>query len=181
MKAIILDRDGVINFDSEHYIKSPEEWHAIPESLEAIATLNRHGYTVFVITNQSGIARGFYDAETLQKIHQKFLQELADVSGHVEEILFCPHHPKDHCACRKPEPALVYQLRDKYALTLADTYFIGDSWSDMEVSQKSGCKPLLVLTGNGEHTLKKHTKYQTIPHFKNLAEAVHFVLSRSYE
>lgn len=178
MKFIILDRDGVINHDSLEYIKSPDEWHAIPGSLEAIAQLNRAGFHVLVATNQSGVSRGYYDLETLALIHEKFIRELAAVGGYVEEIFFCPHHPDDKCPCRKPQPGMLYQIRDKYQLNLENIYFVGDSASDMEVATIAGCKPLLVLTGNGKKTLEKFANVHHIPSFENLAEAAQFAIEQ---
>lgn len=176
MKFIILDRDGVINFDSEHYIKSPDEWHAIPGSLEAIADLNRAGYRVLVATNQSGVARGYYDLETLNLIHEKFMRELAAVGGYVDEIFFCPHHPDDHCQCRKPKPGLFDKIKEKYQFDFANTYYVGDSASDIEVALAAGCKPVLVLTGNGEKTRQKFADAALLPVFPNLAAVVQSIL-----
>lgn len=180
MKYIILDRDGVINFDSPHYIKSPDEWHPIPGSLEAIATLNRAGFHVLVATNQSGIARGYYDLETLNDIHEKLIRELTAVGGYIDEIFFCPHHPDDHCSCRKPQPGMLHQIRDKYHLSLENTYFVGDSVADVELCLKTGCKPLLVLTGNGKQTLEKYAESHHIPAFENLADTVRFVIADNF-
>lgn len=179
MNYIILDRDGVINFDSDQYIKSPDEWHPIPGSLEAIARLNRHGYRVLVATNQSGVARGLYDIGILDQIHEKLMQELAAVGGYIDEIFFCPHHPEDNCTCRKPKPGLIHQIKAKYDVNLLGTYFIGDSYADMEAARSAGCKPLLVLTGNGRRTLEKYPEFLEIPQFTNLAEAVDYVITHS--
>lgn len=173
---IILDRDGVINYDSTEYIKSPDEWEAIPGSLEAIAQLNRAGYRVVVVTNQSGVARGYYDLETLDHIHEKLQTELASVGGHIDEIFFCPHHPDEHCVCRKPKPGMFYKVREKYNVNFGDTFFIGDSLSDMEVAAAVGCKPILVLTGNGKKTLDKNPELSNIKVFSDLAEAVQHIL-----
>jgi len=177
MSYIILDRDGVINFDSDQYIKSPDEWHPIPGSLEAIARLNRHGYRVLVATNQSGVARGLYDIGILDQIHEKLVHELASVGGYIEEIFFCPHHPDEKCGCRKPQPGLLHQIQAKYPINLVDTFFIGDSHVDMEVACTAGCQPLLVLTGNGHRTLEKYPEFSTIPRFVDLSEAVEYVIS----
>lgn len=177
MSYIILDRDGVINFDSDQYIKSPDEWHPIPGSLEAIARLNRYGYRVLVATNQSGVARGLYDISVLDQIHEKLMRELAAVGGYVEEIFFCPHHPEDNCVCRKPKPGLIHQIQAKYPIDPVDTFFIGDSHADMEAAQSAGCIPLLVLTGNGQRTLEKYPAFLIIPKFTDLAEAVDYVIS----
>lgn len=173
---IILDRDGVINFDSDAYIKSPEEWHAIPGSLEAIAQLNRAGFRIFIVTNQSGVGRGLYDLETLDQIHEKLIHELAAVGGYIEDIFFCPHHPLDNCACRKPKPGMLYQIQKKYHVTLQDSYYIGDSLADVQAALSVGCKPILVLTGNGKKTLEKNTNLRGIKHFTDLAEAVNSIL-----
>lgn len=173
---IILDRDGVINYDSEHYIKSPDEWHAIPGSLDAIADLNRAGFRVLVATNQSGVARGYYDLEMLDRIHEKLLNELREVGGHIDEIFFCPHHPDENCGCRKPKIGLFQQIQKKYAVNFADTFYIGDSYTDIQVALATGCKPILVLTSKGQQTLENHPEFTSLPHFANLAEAVKYIL-----
>lgn len=178
MSYIILDRDGVINFDSDAYIKSPAEWLPIPRSLEAVAALNRAGYRVLVATNQSGVARGYYDLETLDQIHEKMMRELAAVGGYIEEIFFCPHHPDENCKCRKPKPGMLHAIQDKYQLDLTETFFIGDSMSDLGAAQAVGCKLLLVMTGNGHKTLERVSADSTIPSFADLHEAVQFVLSQ---
>ncbi|OGT36083.1 MAG: D-glycero-beta-D-manno-heptose-1,7-bisphosphate 7-phosphatase [Gammaproteobacteria bacterium RIFCSPHIGHO2_12_FULL_37_14] len=175
MTFIILDRDGVINYDSSEYIKSPAEWLPIPGSLPAIAKLNRAGFRVIIATNQSGIARGFYDIAMLNAIHEKLINELKVCGGHIEEIFFCPHHPQDHCHCRKPNPGLLYQIQAKYSVELAKTFFIGDSLVDVQAARAAGCQPLLVRTGKGLEVLQKHSEL-LIPNFADLAEAVDYVL-----
>jgi D-glycero-D-manno-heptose 1,7-bisphosphate phosphatase len=172
MAFIILDRDGVINFDSDHYIKSPAEWLPIPGSLEAIAKLNRLGYRVLVATNQSGVARKLYDMDTLYQIHEKLFAELEKVGGVIEEIFFCPHHPDEHCGCRKPEPGLLHKIQEKYGMNLADTYFIGDSIADVRAAAAAGCKPILVMTGNGIKTVANHPDVLSIQRCESLAHAV---------
>jgi D-glycero-D-manno-heptose 1,7-bisphosphate phosphatase len=174
---IILDRDGVINYESAAYIKSPAEWLPIPGSLVAIAQLNRAGYQVVVATNQSGIARGLYDLEMLSDIHAKFVSELAAVGGYIDEIFFCPHHPAVNCECRKPNLGLFRRIQEKYATDLKDTFFIGDNFTDMQVAFALPCKPILVLTGKGQKTLASHPELLAIPHFADLAEAVQYVLT----
>lgn len=181
MPYIILDRDGVINFDSDEYIKSPDEWLPIPRSLEAVAALNRAGYRVLVATNQSGVARGYYDLAMLDQIHEKMMRELAAVGGYVEEIFYCPHHPDDQCGCRKPKPGMLYAIQKKYQLDLPNTYFIGDSFADMGAAAAAGCKPILVLTGNGQKTLARHPHLAEVPAFTDLAEAVAFILAQDNE
>lgn len=156
-KLIILDRDGVINYDSADYIKSPEEWIPIPGSLEAIAKLNHAGYHVAIATNQSGLSRGYYDLDTLHRIHQKMHEQLADLDAHVEVIFFCPHIPENHCECRKPKPGLFYQIAERFNIDLSQETVpaIGDSLRDLEAAEKASCKPILVLTGNGKKTRDK--------------------------
>lgn len=180
-KLIILDRDGVINYDSDHYIKTPEEWRAIPGSLDAIAKLNHAGYRVVVATNQSGVARGFYDIPMLNRIHEKLISELASYGGVIDEIFFCPHHPDEHCVCRKPALGMFHQIQHKYGMNLSDVYFIGDSYSDIQVAERLPCKSILVLTSKGEKTLKNNPKLLTIPHFVDFATAVNYILKSEQE
>jgi D-glycero-D-manno-heptose 1,7-bisphosphate phosphatase len=177
MPFIILDRDGVINYDSEEYIKSPEEWLPIPGSLDAIAQLNRSGFQVLVATNQSGVARGYYDLDGLSRIHEKLQDELAAVGGYIEEIFYCPHHPLDACLCRKPKPGLLHQMKMKYQIDLTNTFFIGDSAVDVQAAQAAGCMPILVMTGNGQKSLKNYPEFINIPTFPDLARATEYVIS----
>lgn len=170
---IILDRDGVINQDSPDFIKSPEEWLPIPGSLEAIAKLTRAGHTVVVATNQSGIARGLYSLEMLDKIHQKMQNELAKVGGQIDAIYFCPHGPDDACVCRKPKPGLFLEIANDYRTNFSDAVAVGDSWRDLQAAQTAGCKAVLVKTGNGKKTLLEYSELNnTIPIYDDLA---HFV------
>jgi len=178
-KILILDRDGVINHDPEGYISHPDDWHPIEGSLSAIATLNRLGWHVFVVTNQSGIGRGYYDLESLAKIHEKMLQELAAVGGHIEEIFFCPHHPDANCVCRKPQPGLIFAIQKKFDLKLHEAFFVGDKLSDIEAAKAAGCKPLLVLTGQGEKT-REENPLLDVPYFANLASvAAHLAVAEA--
>jgi D-glycero-D-manno-heptose 1,7-bisphosphate phosphatase len=175
MSYIILDRDGVINYESVEYIKSPDEWLPIPRSLEAVAALNRAGFRVLIATNQSGVGRGYYDLATLDQIHEKMMRELAAVGGCIEEIFFCPHHPDDQCGCRKPKPGMLHAMQKKYGFALEETYFIGDSSADVGAAEAAKCKPILVMTGNGYKTIEKHQS-SDIPSFADLHEAVEFIV-----
>ena len=182
MKTIILDRDGVINADSDAYIKSPEEWIPIPGSLEAIARLNQAGYQVFVISNQSGIGRKLFDLKTLEAIHEKMSRQLALRGGHIEKIYFCPHRPEDHCHCRKPETGLFEQLQKEYQLaSLTDVYYVGDKYIDWIMAKRAHCPFIFVLTGHGQEELKSHQAIfdaeKNLPIVENLAQAVDFILS----
>ena len=155
-KAIVLDRDGVINSDSADYIKHPSEWHALAGSLEAIAMLAQAGYRTFVVTNQSGIGRGLFTLETLAAIHAKMLAAVAAAGGEIEGIYFCPHAPADGCDCRKPHAGLLRRIEAEHGLSLAGAPMIGDKWSDLVAAQRVGARGILVLTGVGRQTLAAH-------------------------
>ncbi|MEW8276952.1 MAG: D-glycero-beta-D-manno-heptose 1,7-bisphosphate 7-phosphatase [Candidatus Thiodiazotropha sp.] len=150
MKLIILDRDGVINLDSDAYIKSPEEWIPIAESLQAIARLSRAGYRVFVATNQSGVARGLFDIETLNAIHRKMIDAVQEVGGSIDAVLFCPHGPDDACNCRKPKAGLYEEIAKRTQQSLQGVPIIGDSLRDIEAAISAEADPILVRTGKGE-------------------------------
>lgn len=149
---VILDRDGVINFESPEFIKNPDEWIPIPGSLQAIANLKANGYKVVVATNQSGIARGLYSHEMLNHIHEKMLMQLKQLNTSLDGIFYCPHHPNDHCSCRKPQPGLLLQIAQQFKIDLQQTVCVGDSLRDIQAAQFVRAKPLLVLTGNGQKT-----------------------------
>lgn len=174
---IILDRDGVINEDSDQYIKTPEEWHAITGSLSAIAKLNRAGHRVVVASNQSGLARGYFTAATLEAIHKKMHQELLNVQGHLDGIYYCPHHPDENCACRKPKPGLLKKIASDLNDDLSNAIMIGDTFSDFQTAQAAGVKFILVLTGKGLRTAKQYsTQLHHIIVADNLLDAVeHFI------
>ncbi len=152
MKLIILDRDGVINEDSEQFIKSPEEWHPIPGSLEAIARLNQWGWRVVVASNQSGVGRGLFDMDTLNSIHEKMVKSLAQAGGRIDAIFFCPHAADSTCDCRKPKPGLLKQIAERFNVDLAGVPTVGDSMRDLLAGEAVGCAPYLVLTGKGART-----------------------------
>ena len=169
---VILDRDGVINEDSDEFIKSPEEWIPIPGSLEAIARLNNAGVLVTVATNQSGIGRGLLSADTLNQIHAKFQRALTRVGGHIDGIFFCPHTPEEGCKCRKPEPGLLQAISRRFAIPLVDVPFIGDTARDVETAVAAGAMPMLVGTGKGRHTRETHPELHELPWFDDLESAV---------
>jgi len=153
MKLIVLDRDGVINRDSADFIKSADEWVALPGSLEAIARLNREGWRVVVASNQSGLSRGLFDMQALNEIHAAFRSQLAAVGGQVDAIFICPHGPDDGCTCRKPLPGLMQDIARRYDTSLRGIPAVGDSLRDLQAAASSGCQPWLVRTGNGAKLL----------------------------
>jgi len=154
-KLIILDRDGVINRDSDKYIKTPDEWEAIPGSMEAIARLCRADYRVVVITNQSGIGRGLFTINTLNKIHQKMIDKITVSGGELSAVFFCPHMDEDQCGCRKPKPGLFLDVADRLRYDISDVFAVGDSLRDLQAALGGGAKPILVRTGNGRQTEQK--------------------------
>jgi len=153
VKLLILDRDGVINHDSDAYIKSVEEWIPIPGSIEAIAQLSKAGWTVAVATNQSGIARGYYDIATLDAMHARFRELVAEQGGEVGLIVYCPHGPDEGCDCRKPKPGMLKAIADHYAVDLAGIWFVGDSKGDLKAALAVDSQPVLVKTGKGLQTM----------------------------
>ena len=152
MKLIILDRDGVINADSEQFIKSPDEWKPIPGSLEAIARLNQWGWRVVVASNQSGVGRGLFGMDTLNAINDKMVRSLAQVGGRLDAIFFCPHAADSTCECRKPKSGLFQQIAERFNADLTGVPCVGDSLRDLQAGVSMGCEPYLVLTGKGMKT-----------------------------
>jgi D-glycero-D-manno-heptose 1,7-bisphosphate phosphatase len=171
-ELVILDRDGVINEDSDDYIRSPEDWVPIPGSLEAIARLNHAGVIVVVASNQSGIGRGLFTLRDLNRIHAKFQRALARVGGHVDGIFFCPHPPDAGCECRKPAPGLLRSISLRFSLSLSDVPFIGDTKRDVEAALAARARPVLVRTGKGMRSLHEHPGLARYPWFDDLAAAV---------
>ena len=152
MKLIILDRDGVINYDSDQFIKSPEEWKPLPGSLEAIARLTQAGYRVVVATNQSGVGRGLFDMPTLNAIHEKMHKACAQTGGRIDAVFFCPHAANANCECRKPKSGMIAEIAERYSMDLSGVPAVGDSLRDLEASVRLGAQPILVLTGKGQQT-----------------------------
>jgi D-glycero-D-manno-heptose 1,7-bisphosphate phosphatase len=152
MKLVILDRDGTINHDSDHYIKSLDEWRPIKGSLEAIARLTQAGYRIVVATNQSGISRGLFSTRTLFEIHDALQRAAAQAGGRVDAFFFCPHAADAACQCRKPQPGMLLEVARRFNIALKDTYMVGDALRDVQAAAAAGARPVLVLTGKGQKT-----------------------------
>jgi D-glycero-D-manno-heptose 1,7-bisphosphate phosphatase len=152
-KVVVLDRDGVINVDSDAFIKSPDEWVALPGSLEAIARLNQAGYRVAIATNQSGIGRGLFDMNALNAMHLKMHRMVALVGGRIDAVFFCPHTAEDHCECRKPKPGMLKMIAERFEADPKATPVVGDSLRDLQAGAALGFATHLVLTGKGRQTL----------------------------
>lgn len=177
MKLIILDRDGVINFGSDQFIKSPDEWKPIPGSLEAIARLTREGWRVVVATNQSGLARGLFEMATLNAIHAKMHKAVAQAGGRIEAVFYCPHSADMNCDCRKPMAGLFKEISARYGRDLKGVPSVGDSLRDLEAAASVGARPLLVKTGKGKKTLAAGGLPADTPVFADLEEAVEHLLA----
>lgn len=178
MKLIILDRDGVINEDSDDYIKSPDEWIPIPGSLDAVARLNHAGYSVAIASNQSGIARGYFSLETLAAMSVKMNDMLTPLGGRIDAMLFCPHGPNDGCDCRKPRPGMLIEIGNRFQTNLENVLFVGDNINDVKAAQVAGAKPVLVKTGKGEQTasLIAENNSMNVPVYNDLADVVNSIL-----
>ncbi len=174
-KYIILDRDGVINIDSDDYIKSPDEWEPIEGSLSGIAKLNRAGYQVVIVTNQAGIARGLFSINILDAIHRKMHKELKKCGGEILDIFYCPHHPNDDCECRKPRPGLLLQFAKKYNVDLTKLSMVGDNIKDILAAQSVGVKPHFVMTNPNVDS--NSTDLVGVTKYKNLADFVNKFLA----
>lgn len=184
MPLLILDRDGVINEDSDDYIRSLEDWVPVPGSIEAIAALSRAGYQVVIATNQSGLSRGYFDLDTLESIHAHLRQLVEEQGGSIAGIFYCPHLPEEGCDCRKPATGLLRAIEAELGQAVAGCYFIGDSLKDLQAARAMACQPMLVLSGKGEKTRLQLgqadvalSQPELVPVYADLAEAVGAILA----
>ncbi len=177
-KLVILDRDGVINEDSEDYIKSEDEWQPIFGSIEAIIELKAKNIPVAIATNQSGVGRGLFDLKTLTSMHDKLYSLLAEDKDAIKHIAYCPHTPDMDCICRKPQTGMLEEISVKLNITLSPmVFFIGDSFKDIQAARKANCTPILVKTGKGLRTLAKHqSELEDVMVFDNLQQFVEAVI-----
>ncbi len=176
MKLVILDRDGVINVDSDNFIKRPEEWKAIPGSLEAVARLNHAGFHVVIATNQSGIGRGLFDMTVLNAINEKMIHALAQIGGRIDAVFYCPHAAEANCACRKPKTGMFEEIGQRFNAPIKGIPSVGDSLRDLQASANVGAQPMLVLTGKGEKTLAQGGLPDGAQVFPNLAAAAKAII-----
>lgn len=162
---IILDRDGVINEDSDNYIKSVDEWVPIPGSIEAIAQLSRAGWQIAVATNQSGLSQQLFDLDDLEAMHAKLCTLVEAQGGHIDAIFYCPHLPDEQCDCRKPKPGLLDAIARELDINLRGSIFVGDSLKDLQAGEAKHCRCILVRTGKGMRTLQQ---IAADPHWSNV-------------
>jgi len=175
---VILDRDGVINQDSAAFIKNEAEWQPIPGSIEAIAALAQAGFTLAVASNQSGIARGLFDQQALDRMHAKMLRLVHDAGGRISRIVICPHGPDDACECRKPKPGMLEQLARHFDTSLEGVPVIGDALRDLEAAAAVGARPVLVRTGKGRDTEKAlPARFAGVPVYEDLAAAARALIA----
>lgn len=170
MDLVILDRDGVVNHESDSFIKTPEEWLPIDGALQAIARLNHSGFRVVIATNQSGLARKLFDIEVLNRIHAKMQRQLSEVGATVEAVFFCPHSARDHCECRKPKPGMINEIGERLRVSVEGVPLIGDSQRDLDAANAAGARPILVRTGNGSKT-EKLLSDDSVDVFDDLSDA----------
>ncbi len=184
MPLIILDRDGVINEDSDAYIRNPEEWIPIPGSIEAIANLSKAGFTIAIATNQSGLARGYFSLDDMEEIHKKLIHRVEALGGEIAGVFYCPHLPDAQCSCRKPATGLLQAIERDLKVSAVDAHFVGDSLKDLQAAQSYDCSPILVKTGKGLQTLAALAgsnpgiqRPLDIPVYADLAEASDAILA----
>ena len=179
MKLVILDRDGVINHDSDQYIKSPAEWRPIAGSIEAIARLSQTGYRIAVATNQSGIGRGLFDMATLNAINDKMMEMVFRQGGRIDALFFCPHTAAEECNCRKPRTGMLEEIAARFHTELKGVPSIGDSLKDLQAAESVGAQPMLVLTGKGAKTRHDGGLPKKTVVFEDLAEAARHLISQA--
>jgi D-glycero-D-manno-heptose 1,7-bisphosphate phosphatase len=179
MKLVILDRDGVINQDSANFIKNPNEWIALPGSLEAIALLNQSGFRIAIATNQSGIARGLFDMAMLNSINDKMYRALAQIGGRIDAMFYCPHAADDNCHCRKPKTGMIEDIGRRFSVDLREVFAVGDSLRDLQAFHDAGCKPILVRSGKGEETLADGNLPPNTLIFADLNEATQHIITEA--
>lgn len=178
-KLVILDRDGVINFDSPHFIKSPEEWKPIPGSLVAIAALSHAGYRVIVASNQSGVGRGLFDMATLNAINDKMVRAVTQIGGRIDALFYCPHMPEAACECRKPNTAMLREVAERFAADLRGVPMVGDALRDLQCASAVGAQPILVRTGKGEAVFQAGQYPQDTLVFEDLSDAAQALTAHS--
>ncbi len=186
MPLLVLDRDGVINEDSDDYIRSLADWRPVPGSVEAIARASRAGYRVAIATNQSGLSRGYFSLEELEEIHQRLCELVETEGGSIAGIFYCPHLPDEGCNCRKPATGLLQAIEAELGESPEGAWFVGDSLKDLQAARAYGCSPVLVTTGKGEGTAAQLSSPDVdlenpgaVPIFPNLDAAVTELLAQA--
>ena len=177
-KMVILDSDGVINYQLGEDVTTVDGWDPIPGSIEAINRLKKAGYLVTIASNNSGIANGHYSEEVLMETHAKMQRLLAVRGASVDGIFYCPHGPQENCICRKPKPGLLFQIAKEFAIDLSQTPLVGDNISDIQAAKMANAKPVLVRTGKGEYVMQHFPEALDVPVYDDLAHFVRDTLRR---
>ncbi|MCD6452453.1 MAG: D-glycero-beta-D-manno-heptose 1,7-bisphosphate 7-phosphatase [Acidobacteria bacterium] len=184
-KAVFLDRDGTIN-EEVGFIDDPEKLKLIPKAGEALKKLKDAGFLLVVVTNQSGIARGYITEEKLKEVHKRLRKLLSSYGVVLDGIYYCPHHPeglppyRENCPCRKPAPGMILKAKEELGINISSSFVVGDKPEDIELGKKLGMKTVLVLTGFGKGSRKKLEDKGILPDFvaEDVGEAVEFILGR---
>jgi D-glycero-D-manno-heptose 1,7-bisphosphate phosphatase len=176
-KAVFLDRDGTIN-EEVNYLSKIEQVKIFENSAKAIKILNENDFKVIIITNQSGVARGYFSKEMLEDINEHLKSELAKEGAEIDAIYYCPHHPDDGCRCRKPRPGMIESAKRKFDLNLSSSVIVGDTLNDLETGYNVGCKTVLVLTGYGKRELNNQDNWNVQPDFiaQDLLDAAMWII-----
>ena len=187
-KAVFLDRDGVITQDPPHYAHRIDQLKLIPKSAEAIRILNENGFKVVVVSNQSGVARGYYQEKDVHIFNEAMKKELEEMGAYIDAVYYCPHYPEANveayrrvCDCRKPKPGMLKRAENDLNLDLKRSFMVGDKIIDIEAGYSAGCKTILVLTGHGNDELKKNTNMNIKPNYisKDLYTASQIITNRN--
>lgn len=177
-RAVFIDRDGVICRNRKDHVKSWEEFVFLPGARDALVRLSRSDFLVIVITNQAIINRGIVSVEVVEDIHRRMVQEVEAAGGRIDRVLYCPHRPDENCGCRKPQPGMLLQAAQEMGIDLAQSWLIGDAWSDMVAARRAGCRRYMVLTGRGRRELIRCWRMgeQGFRVALNLDHAIHMLL-----
>lgn len=179
MRAIFLDRDGVICENRSDHVKNWREFEFLPGAKEGLIALSRLGLPIIVVTNQAAIGRGMVSAEVVEDIHRRMLAKISGWGGRIDRIIYCPHRPEDDCSCRKPKPGMLLQAAQEMNLDLSQSYLVGDAASDIQAGRQVGCRTYLVLTGRGVEQLIPALHFvegRRLTVARNLMEAANYIL-----
>jgi len=179
MRTVFLDRDGVINKNSENdYVKTWDEFRFIPKAKEAIRALTDAHWDTIIISNQAGVGKGVMSAQAVEEINTRMIDEIERGGGEVKAVYYCPHRQDEGCECRKPKPGMLLRAACEHLIEVSESYLIGDKITDIQAGAQVGCTTILVKTGCGEKHFEKHSQWPVIPDYiaSDLSEAVELLL-----
>jgi D-glycero-D-manno-heptose 1,7-bisphosphate phosphatase len=182
IRAIFLDRDGVIGENRRDHVKSWDEFRFLPGVFEAFRALQQAGWPIFVVTNQAIVNRGMVHAHVIDDIHERMVREIEQHGGEIKDIRYCPHDSHEQCGCRKPRAGMLFDLAHQWRIDLTGSYMIGDAWTDIAAGFEAGCHTVLVRSGRGAEQLQLPEMYHVPAHFvaDHLAHAVTWILQREH-